>query len=112
MPDRNYKAQICLHGQTAGLLSREEPGDGWRFEYPADYDGPPLSVTMPVSRRLFTWDSFPPFFEGLLPEGVNRESLLRANDLEEPDLIGMLLAVGKDTVGAITVFPAPVEEWS
>lgn len=103
MADRNARAQIRLHGRPAGQLSREASGEGWRFEYLAGYDGPPLSVTLPVSRRLFTWDSFPPFFEGLLPEGVNRESLLRAYDLEETDLFGMLLAAGEDTVGAITV---------
>lgn len=111
MADRNLTAQVRLHGRPAGLLSREESGEGWCFEYLAEYDGPPLSVTLPVSRRLFTWDSFPPFFEGLLPEGVNRESLLRANDLEETDLFGMLLAAGEDTVGAITVFPASEEEY-
>lgn len=112
MADRIAKAQIRLHGRPAGQLSREASGDSWRFEYLAEYDGPPLSVTLPVSRGLFAWDSFPPFFEGLLPEGVNRESLLRANDLEEADLFGMLLAAGEDTVGAITVFPAPEEDRS
>jgi serine/threonine-protein kinase HipA len=93
-------------GQAAGIL-REEPAGRYRFVYDEDYDGPPVSLTMPVEGREFGFDRFPPFFEGLLPEGAMLEGLLRQNKLDRTDLFAQLLAVGADTVGAVTVAQEP-----
>jgi serine/threonine-protein kinase HipA len=61
---------------------------------------------MPVADRQFGYTSFPPFFDGLLPEGFLLESLLRDRKLDRGDNFGQLLAVGADMVGAVTVEPA------
>ena len=61
---------------------------------------------MPVEQREFDYDRFPPFFDGLLPEGWQLEALLRSAKLDRRDYMGQLLAVGSDTVGAVTVAPA------
>ena len=58
---------------------------------------------MPVSRRDHPFDRFPPFFEGLLPEGEMLEGLLRQRKLDREDMFGQLLAVGEEVVGAVTV---------
>lgn len=103
------KASIHLHGLPAGILTEERPGGPCGLAYLDGYEGPPLSVTMPPGSGPWSWDAFPPFFEGLLPEGVNRESALRDHSLEKGDLFGLLIATGEDTAGAIRVFPAGEE---
>ena len=55
----------------------------------------------------YQFDGFPPFFDGLLPEGAQLEALLRQQKLDRDDGFGQLLTVGGDLVGAVTVAPAP-----
>lgn len=96
------KAKIYLHGREAGLLIEEKKNSHYRFLYREDYSGPPVSVTMPLKQRVYEYDRFPPFFEGLLPEGVNLEMLLRSKKIDRNDPFSQLMAVGEDTVGAVT----------
>jgi serine/threonine-protein kinase HipA len=96
------RAQIDVMGQRAGVLEESAPGR-YRFRYDDAYSGPPVSLSLPVSKREFVFEVFPPFFEGLLPEGAMLEGLLRQCKIDRTDLFGQLLAVGGDTVGAVTV---------
>jgi serine/threonine-protein kinase HipA len=96
-------ALVKNHGKPAGVL--EETERGYRFAYSSDYIGDPVSLTMPVIRTAYDFDSFPPFFDGLLPEGFQLESLLQQTKLDADDYLGQLLAVGLDCVGSVTVHP-------
>ncbi|MGD0664778.1 MAG: HipA N-terminal domain-containing protein, partial [Rhabdochlamydiaceae bacterium] len=58
---------------------------------------------MPTEQKVYEFDRFPPFFEGLLPEGVMLEGLLRQTKLDRDDLMGQLLSVGGDVVGNVTI---------
>lgn len=95
------QARVLVHGVFAGVLS--EHGREYQFAYASDYAGPPVSLTMPRSAQVFVFAGFPPFFDGLLPEGVQLESLLRSAKLDADDYFGQLVAVGADLVGAVTV---------
>ena len=64
----------------------------------------PCLLTMPLSERELRFDGFPPFFEGLLPEGEMLDGLLRQRKIDRGDLFGQLVAVGEDVVGAVTIF--------
>jgi serine/threonine-protein kinase HipA len=75
----------------------------FRFEYVAGYKGRPVSLMMPVRAAPYEFDKFPPFFEGLLPEGRQLEALLRTEKLHRNDLMGQLLAVGEDVVGSVQI---------
>lgn len=97
------KAEIYIHKNKAGTLVEEQRNARYRFEYDESYDGPPISVTMPVQQQSYIYDRFPPFFEGLLPEGTNLEMLLRSKKIDRNDAFAQLTAVGADTVGAVTV---------
>ena len=97
------EALVMMHGVPTGVLTEEQGRGGFRFTYDASYDGPPVSLTMPVSGREFVFRGFPPFFDGLLPEGIQLEGLLRTRKLDTDDLFGQLVAVGADLVGAVTV---------
>ncbi len=96
-------AIVCVHGKPAGRL-REAEGR-FAFTYDRGYDGPPVSLTLPVRAEAYRFDRFPPFFDGLLPEGWQLETLLQRSKLDRHDYMGQLLAVGSDTVGAVTVLP-------
>jgi len=97
------RAEVFLHNLKAGLLEEIEAGTRYRFCYEPGYSGPQVSLTMPVQEKPYEYDVFPPFFEGLLPEGFNLEALLRKNKIDRNDLFSQLTAVGEDMVGAVTV---------
>ena len=97
------KADVFMHGVHAGVLKEITPRTAFQFIYDADYGGPPVSLTTPVRPEPYAYDTFPPFLEGLLPEGYNLEALLRALKIDRQDLFSQLLAVGMDMVGAVTV---------
>ena len=92
-----------MHGTLAGVLEEVEPGRSYRFSYDPGYTGPPISLTMPVQEEVFEFDRFPPFFDGLLPEGEMLKALLQQAKLDERDYMEQLLAVGVDLVGAVTI---------
>jgi serine/threonine-protein kinase HipA len=94
-----YKA-----GVLAGIL-QELQDHKYRFEYSSDYQGEPISLSMPIKQREWSFVGFPPFFDGLLPEGMQLESLLKILKLDRSDFFGQLIAVGEDLVGDVTVGP-------
>jgi hypothetical protein len=53
--------------------------------------------------QIYSFDKFPPFFEGLLPEGVQLGGLLKIKKIDKDDLFSQLMAVGDELVGVITV---------
>jgi serine/threonine-protein kinase HipA len=96
-------ARVFFENDFAGLLTESEEGKQFRFQYDPGYGGSPISLTMPVRDEAYLFDEFPPFFDGLLPEGFQLEALLRQKKLDRNDKFGQLLIIGLDTVGAITV---------
>lgn len=96
------KAKIFMHGVPAGILEEVEVNTFYRFEYFPAYAGPPVSLTMPVVQGRFSYTGFPPFFEGLLPEGIMLEGMLRRLKIDRRDYFAQLVAGGEDLVGAVT----------
>ena len=97
------RARVLNFGRDAGELIEVEKGRSYRFEYDPAYHGPPVSLTMPLSQGLYEFDTFPPFFEGLLPEGMQLEALIRQTKTDRDDLFSQLVLVGGDLVGSVTV---------
>jgi serine/threonine-protein kinase HipA len=96
------KAIVYVHDIRAGELIEDENGR-YTFIYDADYGLAPVSLTMPIQQKKYSFESFPPFFEGLLPEGMMLEGLLKINKLDKKDYFSQLIATGNDLVGAVTV---------
>jgi serine/threonine-protein kinase HipA len=96
------KANVSVSGMRAGALE-ELQGGAYEFTYLDDYQGPPVSLTMPLTKKVYHFALFPPFFEGLLPEGMMLEALLRKYKIDRNDYFGQLLIVGQDVVGAVTI---------
>lgn len=97
------KAEVSVHGVMVGILEEPASGGPWRFIYKPDYKGESVSLTMPADASVYEYSEFPPFFEGLLPEGIQLEALLRLKKIDRDDLFGQLIAVGEDMIGAVTV---------
>ncbi len=97
------KAEVFVHNRRAGILEEKEPGTSYRFKYDKFYEGPPVSLTLPVNTSEFEFDMFPAFFEGFLPEGRRLEAFLLTTKIDRHDLFSQLIAVGKNMVGIVTV---------
>jgi serine/threonine-protein kinase HipA len=97
------KAKVNMHGLPAGTLEEIIFGKQYRFIYDEKYNGEPVSLTMPVEKKEFEFNTFPPFFDGLLPEGIMLEGLLRQKKIDKNDYFSQLVAVGSDLVGAVTI---------
>lgn len=96
-------ARVFVDGQLAGHLQEIERGKKYQYTYEKDYLGPSVSLEMPTTQSLYEFDRFPPFFEGLLPEGMMLEGLLRQTKIDRNDLMTQIIAVGGDMVGNVTV---------
>ncbi len=97
------EARILLHGRLAGHLREHVRAGACTFVYLPGYAGPPVSLTMSVRAEPYHFDGFPPFFDGLLPEGWQLDALLRHAKIDRDDRFAQLLRVGGDLVGAVTV---------
>jgi serine/threonine-protein kinase HipA len=97
------KAKIFVQGLEAGILSEIKLGTEYVFEYNDGYEGLEISRTMPKNVKVYKFQKFPPFFDGLLPEGFQLEGLLKIKKIDKNDLFSQLTAVGEDLIGVVTV---------
>lgn len=97
------KAKVYVKGREAGILTEIVQGKEYLFEYLDCYDGPDVSRTMPLNEKVYMFDRFPPFFDGLLPEGIQLDGLLKLKKIDKYDYFSQLIAVGDDMVGVVTV---------
>lgn len=101
---KRRRAAVHQMGILAGYLEEMDAG-AWSFTYCPEYLGQPVSLTMPLRREPYTFDRFPSVFEGLLPEGVQLEAVLRKHKIDRDDPYSQLIVVGVDMVGSLTVEP-------
>ena len=97
------RAEVYYGDRFAGLL--EDYSDRFVFTYDSEYlkDGRPISVRFPLQKEPFVSKVLHPFFDGLIVEGW---LLKKAEDnwkLDPSDRFGLLMLVGKDTIGAVSV---------
>lgn len=95
-------AVVYQQGHLAGHLEELHSG-AWQFTYIPGYDGLAISLTLPPRSEPYRFETFPPAFDGLLPEGPQLEALLRKHKIDRDDCFQQLLMVGEDMVGSLTV---------
>ena len=96
-------AEVLVNGIKAGVFIEVVIQYEYEFIYEANYQGYPVSLTLPLKTKHYKFSSFPAVFEGLLPEGMQLESLLRDKKINRRDLFALLIICGVDCVGAVTV---------
>ena len=103
---------VYMNDINAGILSQDDAGIfAFRYDDTYFYSSvlPPISITFPKSKKVYTATHLFPFFYGLLAEGTNKEIQCRLLRIDEDDDFERLLqTAGTDTIGAITVRRASV----
>jgi len=101
-----YKGDI--HAGTLQRIADGSTAFTYRDEYRDDPSLPDLAFTLPRSAPSATapQGALPPFFAGLLPEGVRLAAVLAGTRTSADDQLTLLLAVGQDAVGDVGVVPA------
>lgn len=98
---------VLWNGVTAGTLTEQVPGKGYRFDYASSYlngEQPQISVTMPKTCNSYESDSLFPFFANMLPEGALRRAVCLQHHVDENDIFGILCAMSEtDSIGAVSL---------
>ena len=101
------RLEVYMNDTKAGILTEENPGLGYSFQYYEEYlesTLPPISVTMPKRTEANYSEHLFPFFTNMLPEGSNRSVICRWLRIDENDLYGLLEAMAdQDFIGAVNV---------
>src|SRR5574344_141967 len=101
------KAKVFFKYKLAGILSEDE--NGFHFMYYKDYlnsDNPqPISLTLPLSNKIYDNNILHPFFDGLIPEGWLLDIAEKNWKIHNRDRMSLLLACCKDCIGAVSVQP-------
>lgn len=99
------KAAVYRSGMRVGELSRTQRG--CMFDYLPVVSVPDIAFHLPLSQKHFEFfgDNLPPFFAGLIPEGLRLNNLIKRIKTSESDLFSLLLAVGTDAIGDVAVVP-------
>lgn len=102
-------ADVYKAGTLAGRLRRD--GDDVVYDYDnayaSDPDAVPVAITLPLTESARTAaGAVPPFFAGLLPEGVRLQAVTAGARTSIDDHLTLLLVVGADTIGDVQVVPA------
>lgn len=91
--------------EPVGSLSRNE-NDGLSFQYRSDYLGIPLSLSMPIGEEPFDDVISRAFFDNLLQErNEPLAAVMTREGIARDDIAGLLLHLGKDCAGAVSVLP-------
>jgi len=99
-----YKAE-----QLAGTITRTKLG--CKFEYNSNYlqevSTTGIAFNMRKSSSPYSIDgvNLPPFFAGLLPEGLRLTALVKQIKTSTDDLLSLLMAVGADCIGDVIAVP-------
>lgn len=89
---------------------REDDRGLLHFAYDRDWLGAgfPISVGLPLAMGEQERNAHS-FFSGLLPEGGMRQQICRRQGIAEQDDTGLLLAIGGDCAGALSILPADAQ---
>lgn len=98
---------VYLGGKLVGSITENRRGG--RFEYEPSVaerhkGSPALSLSLPAKPRPFGEAKTANWFNGLLPEGSQRDEICRNLNLSPYDWIGLLAEIGWECAGAVQVF--------
>ena len=97
------RAEVYFKDLLAGFLTDFD--DHFEFQYTADFlnKGHPISVTLPFQKEAFVSKTLFPFFDGLIVEGWLLNVAIDNWKLNQNDRMALLLLIGEDAIGAVSV---------
>jgi len=94
-----------MYDERAGLLWQDE--NGYHFQYDEAYlqtpDREGISLTLPLTEKVYINSMLFPFFDGLIPEGWLLDLAEKNWKLNPRDRMGLLLACCKNCIGAVGI---------
>ena len=100
---------VWWDGAVVGSLTTDRHG-AMRFAYDGDWvanqSAAALSVSLPKRLEPFSPRECRPFFEGLLPEGAQRDAVAGALGVSRANEFALLERLGGEVAGALTLWPA------
>ena len=104
----NLSVLIEINGSFAktGTIAGENFNNA-KFEYSDEYIQKPwckpVSISLPLAKKIFSEQETKNFFDGLLPEGFTRKSISKAIHAAEDDYITILKNLGAECLGAVKI---------
>lgn len=99
------KAKVYMYNLFAGNLIENE--NGYSFKYDTNYlsskNPEPISLTLPISEKLYKSNVMFSFFDGLIPEGWLLEIAEKNWKISPRDRMGLLLKCCRDCIGAVSI---------
>jgi serine/threonine-protein kinase HipA len=99
------RARVFYNDILAGYLM--EYKGRYAFLYDSTYvesRNPSIALDMPKKRRLFRSTYLFPYFQGLLPEGMNKSFYCERLGISRSDKFALLVNLANyETIGAVTV---------
>jgi serine/threonine-protein kinase HipA len=73
------------------------------FTYDENYNKEPVSLTLPVRKKIYESKIIFPFFDGLIPEGWMLNIASKNWKVNIADRMGLLLACCNDCIGCVRI---------
>ena len=95
------RLNVLICGRAAGTLTQDERGL-MSFTYLDEYDGAPLSLSMPVTNRTYGQAVVRPYLFGLLPDDERqRRAIAEEHDVRPNNPVALLSHIGLDCPGGV-----------
>lgn len=105
--DEQDTAIVFYREKRAGVLKKMSAGFEFMYDlaYLKDREAAPISLSMPLRSEKFESAALFPFFDGLLPEGWFLDVISSGLKIDRHDKFTLLLKMGQDPIGAVSVHP-------
>ena len=104
---------VYVGSSKVGSYTRE-PGGATSFRYDPDWLSSekafPISLSMPLSDRVWSGEGATSYFDGLLPDDRTvREKIAAREQADSAGIFDLLAVIGRDCVGALRFVPEGLE---
>jgi len=104
----NEELAVYLFGKEVGTLKRDNGYLTFQYNNKAKF---PISINLPIRKEPYDNEETQKFFANLLPEGTQREIIVKYYNIKE-DLFSLLKQIGGECAGAISLYSKtnPIKE--
>ena len=97
--------KVYFRDKFAGIIYEDD--EGVHFKYDEEYlnqdKSKPVSLTLPLTNKIYSNKTMLPFFDGLIPEGWLLNIAEQNWKVNPRDRMGLLLVFCEDCIGAVSV---------
>ena len=99
------KGKVFVNDVFAGYITQDESGYSFYYveEYLSGEELLPVSLTLPLTDKVYKSDVLFPFFDGLIPEGYLLNVAIKHFGVDRNNRMDLLLKVCKDVAGNVSI---------